>query len=193
MNPDSLQTVIDSLKKINESNYNDSLALYIAGVAVVVSAIVQIIVAFINKKQLNEQLKRQAEIAQKQIHANTVTENRKEWINEMRNVLAEFLSISSDVFFDLHVAKSKTFNEHISSSFPKLTLLKNKTELFLNPKEEISHKIIEGMSKVIGLIIPHKEEELNDVTNDFNNLYGDLLVNSKILLKDEWERVKLGD
>ncbi len=102
MNSDSLLTVIDSFQhaiKTDTGGSSFSLELLIAFVAVIFGPIIQLVIARISKKQLKEQIIQQTEIAKKQIHANTVTVNRQEWINTLRDTVAEYIAISNSIYF----------------------------------------------------------------------------------------------
>jgi hypothetical protein len=199
MTSDSLQTVIDSLIKVANSNSNDSLALYIAGLAIVVSAIVQIWVAIINKKQFKEQTEMQTEMTQKQIHASTVTANRKEWINTVRDTVAEYVSVSNEFYLTLSANNTQSNRNVITSTFPKVSLLQNKIKLLLNPEEEKSLIIISKLKEATNNILSKikkigSEEESGEGTATKLGVLLSEIVNITIeLLREENNKIERGE
>ena len=193
MNTDSLQVLIDSLPKItiiNPETSSFSWELLVAFAAVIVGPLIQLKIAKNSREQLKEQLERQNEIAQKQIHANTVTANRKEWINSLRETVAEYISESTRAYLGRDI-KTESLEVDIVNSTSTIVTLQYKIEFLLNPKKEKSIQIKKILDDILSLML--KEEESKKNSGEFGELSRNLALVIKEILKEEWERVKSGE
>jgi len=130
----------------------------------------------------------------------SISEFRQKWINELREEIAEFLSITiyfSDIKnISYHEKKSTmTFlNEHheISLNFNKAC---KKLQLRLNSEEyeheiDLIKNIIDNLSSGLS---EKSEDEINQLNSQLTNLTNEFTELSKIILKKEWEKVKIGE
>ena len=138
----------------------------------------------------------QYRIAKKQIHASTVTANRQDWINNLRNLMAEFDSVAFEIL------PKKTYNDGsvdmgvLMTSISKLKYLLKKINLFLNPTEENAQKIIQTMNDILLSVIDSYDDDINKrkINGErFAEQQKEFIIISQIILKEEWERVKRGD
>ncbi len=179
MNPDSLLTVIDSLQQVvatakDSTNY---LAWFLA-----FTTLVAVFTApyFQNK------------IAKRQIHAITVTSDRREWINKVRDIIAEFISITYKYFIKKRMEQTQEFVDSLPSSVSKLIETQEKIQLLLNPIEFKSQQLNMLVEKIINLI----RKDCPDFTDcdhyEYVELVKKLRSMTQTILKEEWERVKNG-
>ncbi|PKN16497.1 MAG: hypothetical protein CVU66_00675 [Deltaproteobacteria bacterium HGW-Deltaproteobacteria-23] len=143
-------------------------SLVIAVLAVFVGPYISIKIA---KRQSENSLK----IANKQL----ISPIRQNWINELRKLVSEILSIST-------LCKSEGLIVGKRPNFYRLLELKGLLTLYLNPKERDHSELIttvDGLVKCVG--IPNSEDEIN-----FNETQNQIVIISQKILKREWERVK---
>nr|WP_106784337.1 hypothetical protein [Lysinibacillus timonensis] len=111
----------------------------------------------------------------------TVSAQRVEWINKVR----EYFSQLSKVLHIIAVKRSN--NEEISDIQFDLIYLVNHIELFLNPTEIITNKFIEIKDEISNYL-------LNDKGcfswNRYRELMLDLHYLEQVILKSEWKRLK---
>lgn len=136
----------------------------------------------------------------KKIGIEVISKNRQDWIHELRDIVKDFLTKSSELF---KIYSGKNHEKKGSSpTLSTLTELFNYLELLLNPNESESNKILTSCQKIIEFFADLEEEipPLNslDITkrSHFDSrLYSyqkELTKNTQNVLKTEWERVKKG-
>lgn len=115
-----------------------------------------------------------------------ITTQRIEWINSVRGVFTEFLSI-----IHILVAKEPIFKSKAellrSSDWEQYIILKSKLFLYLNPREDV-YKNIEKLEYSIRTYFTNDREQ-----QSMKNLYTDLKFleqEFQIVLKSEWKVVK---
>lgn len=183
MNTDSLLTIIDSLQQvaapikdtvyiinstpIDTTNYFSWFLAFTTLMAVIIAPFVQ------NK------------IAKKQIHATTVTSNRREWINMMRDAIAEFTNTAYDAFL---VRDNLLKNKIASDLFSKTALLNSNIELLLIHVEGDTKPLLKLMDKLLFLISEAKNNE-HTSAKEFTDIEDKIIVAAKKILKEEWKRV----
>lgn len=115
-----------------------------------------------------------------------IAANRQVWINNLRDELSAFLSLSDE---DL-VHHNKRYNENIN----KRALSQFKIQLLLNPSETSSQLLFSLFcpTKNFSFDTPSpKNQESDNKKNTYVNLKGDFITISQALLKIEWDRVKM--
>ena len=129
-------------------------------------------------------------VAKKNISSSVVSKNRQEWINRLRNEIAELLKEIQHVP-SAYSADAITLQQAIE----KHGLILSKVEvirLLINPKEpdheDLVRQIKIASDKVISSINQKKgnAEELETMASNIVTL-------SQAILKREWERVKAGN
>jgi len=123
-----------------------------------------------------------------QLKANVLSENRQKWINDLRNECASFIGECQDIRTEYVTQKRETgrFSEHntYKEQRRKIHILATKIELMLNQKEAQTLKILAALNGVrTGLYAPK--------ANQFDDSIYRFKMETKKLLKSEWERVKL--
>jgi len=136
----------------------------------------------------------------KKIGIEVISKNRQDWIHELRDIVKDFLTKSSELF---KIYSGKNYEKNRSSpTLSTLTELFNYLELLLNPNESESNKILTSCQKIIEFFADLEEEILplnglnsSEISNFDSRLYSyqkELTKNTQNVLKTEWERVKKG-
>lgn len=128
-------------------------------------------------------------VAKNQINASVVSSNRQAWINRLRDELATLVAIihhlpsahaNGSVSTDDAITEYGRFVEHLQV-----------IKLLINPKEtdhqELVRLIESASSKIIGSI---NDKHAN--ASEFEDTGQRIVMQSQIVLKREWERVKNG-
>lgn len=119
--------------------------------------------------------------AQRQIMATTISTNRQAWINDLRERIAEFISVLVEFGFQFGEKDIQSFRQALS----RVVFLRGKILLMLNPNEEDHKLLAEKLNSAFELT----------VTREFDRLQverEEILTLSQKILKREWERVKRG-
>ena len=132
-------------------------------------------------------------IARLQFKATVISANRQQWINTLRDCIANFqaktkiISVESKLAAQNETsfaANTKNFDESIEEA----RILLNEVALLINPKEPDHKKLLSLMKELEDLCIngsPFDDENHDRLQNEITS------VGQKIL-KREWERVKRG-
>lgn len=129
-------------------------------------------------------------IAKKQINSSVVSGNRQEWINRLRNVLAELVMIIRHVP-PAHAANSITLQEAIAKH-GELTEKIELTKLLLNPNEAEHQELLRLISSAGDQV----KDAINHGTGralEMGQTAERIVTQSQIILKKEWNRVKRGE
>jgi hypothetical protein len=189
---------------------NDSTPWIVALIIGLTSAFVNVIIAILqqkgNKRNIERQLDNANETISKQINSakdiaildfnrSVKSQNRMDWINAVRDtcsgMIANLESFNVEFINAKLIGKSREFKLNQKYTI-EISRLATKLELLLNPKED---KTITAL----GYLKSMSEKIINDKTIDENydrNAYkleeSKFLDTIKLILKEEWERVKSG-
>lgn len=106
-----------------------------------------------------------------------IANKRQDWINELRIMVSEYLSI---------VEETWVVNNVPNDNFRRLLALKAKFPLMLNPNENSSKELLENLDELYeGLF---KEGKVSK--EGFDVLKKDLLETTQQILKTEWNKIK---
>jgi hypothetical protein len=163
----------------------------------VAAIIVGILTVFINliinyylrKSTINitqMQIENSKNIALKQIHSSTIISFRQKWIENLRECISEYVSLSQFIY--LRVYKRKETGSDVVDLFKQLVFIHEKVTLFLNSKEKKHQEITESMKRIRRYLYSEdiNEDEREKVRTETTNLTN----LTKEVLKDEWTRVK---
>jgi len=129
-------------------------------------------------------------VARKQINAAALSTNRQDWINKLRNVLAELITIVRHVP-PAYAANSIT-NQEAIAKHGELTEKVELVKLLLNPKEsdhqELVRLVMSASTQVKDAINQRQGNALK-----LGEAAERVVAQSQIILKREWERVKKGE
>jgi len=125
--------------------------------------------------------------AQRQSRVAVLSANRQAWINALRDLISEYVSISGL----MHAGDWSNRTEiEFDQKMERLVLLSAKIRLMLNPKEDDHQRL----SKILGdLILTMGARAVASGKRDSEKariLVGELVLLSQTILKREWERVK---
>ena len=126
-------------------------------------------------------------VAQRQIRVTVLSANRQTWINTLRDLIAEYLSISALV----HAGDWSSRTEvEFDQKLERLTLLNAKIELMLNPNEP-DHERLGTLLGDLLLTMGGRASAANKRDSQkARTIHNELLPLSQSVLKREWERVK---
>lgn len=112
--------------------------------------------------------------------------NRQEWINNLRNTVAELLSVheNTGLFQRIDFAEYK---DEIKVNMQKIGLLQHKIQLLLNPNEKDSKLLIEKIW-LLNSASKGTQEEMDD--KYYVKIQDEIISITQRILKTEWERVK---
>jgi len=112
-------------------------------------------------------------------YLNIVTSERLKWINALRENISEFLGLA----YNWNLKPDKTRNDYEKIT-KRADELRNLIRLQLNPDEVLTKIIDDCIDKVL---------KLTDTWNvdDFNSAINEIVKYSRILLKQEWEKIKI--
>lgn len=131
-------------------------------------------------------------IARLQFKASVISANRQEWINTLRDCIAEFQVKAKIVTVETKLASqdSTSFASDPTSfdqAVEKIRVLLNKVALLINPNETDHADLLKLMEKVDLCI---NEDSIDDEKHD--SLQKEITSLAQKILKREWERVKKG-
>jgi hypothetical protein len=129
-------------------------------------------------------------VARKQINTEALSKNRQEWINKLRNELAELITIV------MHVppayAANSINNQEAIAKHGELTEKVELVKLLLNPKESDHQELVR--------LITSASIQVKDAINQrqgnavkLEEVAERVVKQAQIILKREWERVKKGE
>jgi len=160
----------------------DKIALLAAGIsalAAIVGVVIGSIVSFL--------------IARQQIKATVISANRQQWINNLRDCIADFQTkakialVETSLALNDETAVAANVKNH-DEALKGMRFLANKTALLVNPNET-------DHSELILLIKQLEDHCINGDPNDRakeEKLQDSITSTGQRILKREWERVKRG-
>ena len=146
-------------------------------------------------KNTNKQIKSSQDISQKQISVQHITDKRIEWMQELRILIGEFISLSikyTEFFMNNYekVEEDCLYNELLLMRF-EINLRIAKLKLLLNYRGELDKKII-GYIDDIANKLPQRGDESAIFKHEYfiENILN-LTNYAQVYLKLEWERCKM--
>lgn len=119
------------------------------------------------------------------------SEFRQEWINKLREEIADYATHVSAISDQLKI-KFDDDNEklkHLALYYLAINRASNAIKLRLNPAENGSKAILSAMSEIEN----RSTSDQSFSSSDIQVLEDDLIKESQKLLKSEWDRVKTGE
>jgi hypothetical protein len=124
--------------------------------------------------------------AERQSRVAVLSANRQSWINALRDLIAECMSISGLI----HLADwSSRPQAEYDAKMERLSFLIAKIRLMLNPKEEDHQRLTELLGELLKSMKGLKAQGNKDSAAGARAVR-ELVPLSQIILKREWERVK---
>ena len=119
-------------------------------------------------------------IAKSQIRATVLSANRQRWIDELRQLLAEFVTLAGELNA---IRQMKMYDgQSTIDKTSKMQLCKTKITLMLNPNEEDHQKLLELLRDAARGIHASEDEDKTNIPA--------IIALSQSILKREWVRVK---
>jgi hypothetical protein len=160
---------------------------YLPFLSLIIAAFAVIVGPFVSYKVAKNQQDNSIKLANKQV----IAPMRQVWINNLRDEVSEFLSLSlwfyvsemHDYNVNSEIDEETERDNQSSKTDRKLSFLQTKIELMLNPVEDDHKVLIRHLSKC-------KETAFQDKKNEFEKSYKAASAKCSEILKREWERVK---
>jgi len=122
-------------------------------------------------------------VNKKRFQATVVAESREKWISDLRDTIAEFLTLTGE----LGARNELGFmNSDMVPQMSRATFLKTKIELMINPEEEQHRRIIDLTEEILEASQDSSGNQLEEMARP----YKELSSLSQETLKKEWESVK---
>lgn len=134
-----------------------------------------------NKDTLDEQIKSSLKIAELDFRKSVLSANRQTWINELRDLISELISLLNLNLLDpANISKDDLI---------KINFLITKAEFMLNPTKDLEY--IQSIIELKNIIF---DLSMGRITYESSIAKIDVVKkNTKLTLKTEWERVKNGE
>ena len=134
-------------------------------------------------------------VAKRQFNATAISTNRNKWIETLRNELAELISLLAAALVVKSQWKDRwdkgrgpiSAEPALLEKFERIVLAQSKIQLLINPNEPDHQRlgeIIEAATRRLG----SEDAAEADTDADIRTIVG----LSQVILKREWQRVKLG-
>ncbi len=128
-------------------------------------------------------------VANRQIRSSTISANRQEWINSLRNELSDFLAAFTVASAQLS-GRGHVKAESVLESADALCRIETKVRLMLNPKEDDHIALSELLSAASDMAFKADKIQSSDLAKKIDQFQADIVETSQPILKREWERVK---
>lgn len=128
-------------------------------------------------------------IAKRQISASTVTTSRKQWINALRDAIADFSAKASMIYC---LARNQYADDRSIPRIEEMVELNYKIELLINPSEEDHARLAQVVTDIASSLKLAKVKKL-DIDTTLDEKQAEVVSLSQKILKREWERVKRGE
>ena len=127
-------------------------------------------------------------VVRRQIHASVVLASRQKWIDNLRDQLTEL--IAGILFLGLHRNLDHIDEKDFVERLQKLILVETKVNLLLNPNEKDHQALSQTIRQAIEKIFAGSEKEKRV---GVKGLSDSIVIQSRTILKREWQRVKSGE
>ena len=128
-------------------------------------------------------------VSRNQFRAAVLSKNRQDWINSLRDCLAEFNAILYDTFAHAHSGGLTRDARECANAFMRANAVRSKVTLLLNPSESDHSQLLDVMRKMSDSATraddPVAATAFAEQDEQFTSL-------AQKILKREWERVKKG-
>ncbi len=128
-------------------------------------------------------------VARRQIRASVVSSNRYKWIDQLRDQLAELVSLIR--FLDLYRKIEHITEAEWIDRFQKAFVIEQKIKLLINPNEPDHAELVGDIRAAVTALLDTGHEASDD--SNVVALTDTVIRHSQTILKREWERVKRGD
>lgn len=153
-----------------------------------------IVTPFITLRVARIQTETSLAVARLGIAANVVSINRQRWIDDLRNLVAEFQTTIISLRRLSHLVASRQVSGECewdrSLGFEKAVLLRSRLALLINPSEEDHKQLLILVDMALSIAQTPPEQDTLKIETE---LRSDIEQKTQNILKEEWQRVKAGD
>ena len=124
--------------------------------------------------------------AQRQSRVTVLSANRQAWINSLRDLISEYISVAALLHAEDWSDRKSDFNERVE----RLSLVNARIQLMLNPKEEDHQRLVSLLGQ---LALTLGEQIASGQKKDSQKagvVVRQVVPLAQSILKREWERVK---
>ncbi len=170
------------------NNYMPWVVALIIGFA---SAGINIWMAYRNEKSVNRQMQNLRDLSLLEFKKKINAENRQEWLNDLRNQIAEVISQASRIILELsdkENAEASTFSAHAQN----LMFCQSKIQLLLtNPTKEEQQNLLISIGDFIDFITKNVDGKLEDEeAEDFASLKNKVIDDARNLFRIHWKEIQ---
>jgi hypothetical protein len=161
----------------------------VQGLIMAITALVAVIISpIVTFAVLRRQIRTSLDIARVQITADLVSANRQQWINTLRDTLAELLAL---LWASSHASSQGAMNnEQVYQANLRAGMMLNKIRLLLNPKEQDHSELIKVLPQILQAADSMQSIHSPASIKAFDDLESHIIALMQAILKREWERVK---
>ncbi len=132
-------------------------------------------------------------ISKQQFRTTVISGSRQQWINSLRDSIAEFETQAKIAITEATIASQKATSQVADAESHYLALKSmhlqlNKTALLLNPNEDAHMKLLELIRNLEDVVLNSEPPD----RDSHDRLQDKITESSQIILKQEWEKLKHG-
>lgn len=151
-----------------------------------------------NENNIIKEIDNQQNINDRNLSAQYITDNRVEWIQELRKLISEFLSVASPLNDSIILTDKKHIDQD-TKNIERISRIRNQIVLMLNAEEDTNQKLIIDIdnmhwfySKLFETVRKRpRDAEAKKQYSDLVSKYArEAIIDAQVCLKFEWNRVK---
>ncbi|MEI5869219.1 hypothetical protein WBS46_16725 [Bacillus albus] len=192
---DTIPPAVEAAKlTISNASENAKMAAYVAFGTAIISFGATMVSTNKARKSAKEAAAISKDIADGNLNSlekrrliDTVSTQRIEWINNVRNQFVEFNALCHT--FSMTMVNKKSKGEPVvidMIDYLNIEKAKNQIELFLNPREVVVEKLIKYLKQMFDCIVKEPEN-----VPKYSNIRANVIFLQQVVLKAEWKRIKL--
>ena len=186
---DTLYVKTISKSNVISNNIQNQMPWIVALLIGVFSLLINIFLARQLRKSNNENLKIQIEnnkeISIIEFKATIASTNRQNWINELRDLTSQILSLSAEFSLLNDEDKKDVSKLNVSKLFEKLIYLKSKIELLLNSEKSDHKTLITKIDNIVSIVLSKEDEE-----NQFSDARDEVVNAARKMFDANWKKIK---
>lgn len=141
-----------------------------------------------NEKNQQLQMNNIKEITLLQFKGRIASQNKQQWVNDLREEISELLTKSYALAQEFHnVIKEEEIDDNLfRANRDQLHYSESKIKLLLNINNEDQRELLESIDKMINYMLKAKGFRWEK----FNGLRSDVVDSARILFEGHWEKIK---
>ena len=129
-------------------------------------------------------------ISRRQFRMTVLSKNRQDWINSLRDNLAEYQSIMYNTSANVCLKGAVQSSKDSVKELMRANFIRSRVTLFLNPKETEHSSLLETMWELSNLATRSKDEQQE---KKFAEVDKEFIKLATRVLNKEWKKVKKGE